>query len=270
MEKLKFKFFFNIFLLKIFLFFIFLKNIFYIFNYMKIMIIPDIHGNWKNTIQYIIENKNQVDKIVTLGDYFDDFDEKLNGKIMIDGFNTLMKLKKAENEKFEILLGNHCLSYISNPNVSGHHYQYASAYKNIIMNNIDYIDIITKINDWYFSHAGVSKTWYEWFINNERIQKLNIEINDHVKIINTAFHSGFFGFFDYNRLGKDLGDGDSEIQGPLWIRPNSLIKSSLFDKQIVGHTELCKGKPLTVELNDGKKIMFTDSPTHDGYFIMEI
>lgn len=238
---------------------------------MKILVIPDIHGNWINTIQHIIDNKNSVDKIVTLGDYFDDFDEKLNGKIMIDGFKKLIELKKSEPEKFELLLGNHCLSYISDPNVSGHHYQYASAYRKLIMDNLEYLNIITEISGYYFSHAGVSTVWYKWFLNGDRkkqiIKNWN-ELKTPVEKINAVFHSGLFGYFDYNNQGGDSGDGDSVLQGPLWIRPNSLLKCPFFDKQIVGHTEVLLNVPYTIKIKN-KIIVLTDTSNHNGWFILD-
>lgn len=36
---------------------------------MKILIIPDVHGNWEETIQYIKDCKDSVDNVVALGDY---------------------------------------------------------------------------------------------------------------------------------------------------------------------------------------------------------
>ena len=94
---------------------------------MKILIIPDVHGNSKETIEFIENHKDSVDYVVSLGDYFDDFDESLNGLNMITGFKKLCELKKAEPQKFKICIGNHDLSYISDPHVSGHHWQYATS-----------------------------------------------------------------------------------------------------------------------------------------------
>lgn len=36
---------------------------------MRILIIPDVHGNWNETISFIESHKDSVDKVVALGDY---------------------------------------------------------------------------------------------------------------------------------------------------------------------------------------------------------
>ena len=33
--------------------------------------------------------------------------------------------------------------------------------------------------------------------------------------------------------------GDEISQGPLWIRPESLLQDAYYPKQVVGHTEMC-------------------------------
>ena len=93
---------------------------------MKILVIPDIHGNYAAALQNIQDHKDEVDKVVWLGDGVDDFNENLNGKTMIDGLNKLIEFKNNEPNKFELLLGNHDLSYLAQTRngecVSGHHY----------------------------------------------------------------------------------------------------------------------------------------------------
>lgn len=130
---------------------------------MKVLVIPDIHGNYKAALKNIEEHKDEVDKVVVLGDYVDDFDESLNGKPMVDGFSKLMEYKKKEPEKFDILFGNHCLSYISQTRdgecVSGHHKMYARDYRKMFEEAIDLVDIISEIDGVLFSHAGVSQNW---------------------------------------------------------------------------------------------------------------
>mgnify|MGYP002623915860 CR=1 FL=1 len=248
---------------------------------MKILIIPDVHGNWTETIKFIEDNKGSVDKVVTLGDYVDDFDEKLNGENMINGFKKLCELKRAEPEKFNICIGNHDLSYISNPHVSGHHWEYALDYRKMFFDNIDIMDIIVKIDDWYFSHAGVSEKWYNFFVKGaEKNNKGNYfriipaeeweEVKgDPVKEMNKLFHSGFFKLFDYCSEAGDWGDGNSPLQGPLWIRPPSLIPVSLFDKQVIGHTETYLKEPIPVLSKEGKTIVLTDTRGHDNYIVLD-
>ena len=103
---------------------------------MKILVIPDIHGNYAAALQNIQDHKDEVDKVVWLGDGVDDFNENLNGQTMIDGLNKLIEFKNNEPNKFELLLGNHDLSYLAQTRngecVSGHHYEYADMYKKAV------------------------------------------------------------------------------------------------------------------------------------------
>lgn len=248
---------------------------------MKILIIPDVHGNWKETIEFIESHKDSVDYVVSLGDYFDDFDESLNGLNMITGFKKLCELKKAEPQKFKICIGNHDLSYISDPHVSGHHWQYATDYKKVLFDNLDLMDIVVKLDGWVFSHAGVSEKWYNFFVRNavpnkdgdyfRVISKADWEKvkGNPIEEINLLFHSEVFGHFDYYQDAGDWGDGNSPLQGPLWIRPSSLFKSAMFQKQIVGHTETYLKMPIPVELTNEKIVVLTDTVGHNNYLVLD-
>lgn len=131
---------------------------------------PDIHGSWINAITYIKANKDYVDKIVTLGDYVDDWDEDVNGQPMIDGFNELVTMARAEPNKFNICVGNHDLSYFSNSReghcCSGHRLEYASQYRKMFEDNLDLLHACVLINGFLFSHAGVSQFWYNKTVSN--------------------------------------------------------------------------------------------------------
>ena len=248
---------------------------------MKILIIPDVHGNWEETIQYIKGHKDEVDFVVTLGDYVDDFDESLNGLNMIKGFKELCSMARAEPNKFRICIGNHDLSYISDPHVSGHHYQFSADYKKMFFDNIDIMDILIEIDGWVFSHAGVSEKWYNFFVKNAQLDKngtyfrviskeeWEVIKGQPVKEINKLFHSGIFGHFDYYSGAGDWGDGNSPLQGPLWIRPQSLFECPLFDKQIIGHTETYLKEPIPVKTKFEKIVVLTDTRKHNNYLVLD-
>lgn len=172
---------------------------------MKILIIPDIHGNWKAALKNIKDHKDEVDKVVVLGDYVDDWNENLNGPNMIDGFNQLMEFKNNEPDKFEILFGNHDLSYIAQTRngecVSGHHYNYAKQYKEMFIKNIDKMNIVYKIGNILFSHAGVSLSWLintTYYVNDwhkldnvpEELRKKYADLCDREKNINKYYFDG--------------------------------------------------------------------------------
>lgn len=171
---------------------------------MKILIIPDIHGNWKAALKNIKDNKDEVDKVVVLGDYVDDWNENLNGPNMIDGFNQLMEFKNNEPDKFEVLFGNHDLSYIAQTRngecVSGHHYNYAKQYKEMFIKNIDKMNIIYKVGNILFSHAGVSQQWLQnvkYFANKaHEFDKVPQELMDQYNDLDYKSHNINEIYFD--------------------------------------------------------------------------
>lgn len=143
---------------------------------------PDIHGAWSQALSFIKANKDSVDKVVTLGDYVDDWDDNLNGKPMQEGFLQLIEMARAEPEKFCICLGNHDHSYISDQSCSGHHYEYEEMYTEMFMNNLDIIHPAVLLDGVLFSHAGVSQHWYNrtvgWFNDRHKMDKVPKKLID--------------------------------------------------------------------------------------------
>ena len=63
------------------------------------------------------------------------------------------------------------------------------------------------------------------------------------------------------------GSGNEITQGPLWIRPEALLKDAFYETQIVGHTELCLNdflvfKEKDVSLNRTNTVIIADSNNH--------
>lgn len=137
---------------------------------MKVLVMPDIHGSWANALAHIKKFKDEVDYVVTLGDYVDDWDDEANGQPMIDGFNELISMARAEPEKFRICTGNHDLSYYSNSReghcCSGHKPEFAEQYRKMFEDNLDILHACVLIDGILFSHAGVSQFWYNKTVSN--------------------------------------------------------------------------------------------------------
>lgn len=82
------------------------------------------------------------------------------------------------------------------------------------------------------------------------------------------FYFGIEELFDWH--GCFSGSGDEITQGPLWIRPSSLLSNAYYRKQCVGHTELAIDGPICigseVKIGDKEKelnrIIVFDSPKH--------
>ena len=234
----------------------------------KVLVVPDIHGNWKEALKFIKKNKDKVEKVVCLGDYVDDFDESLNGKVMIDGFRELTELAKKESEKFCLCIGNHDYAYIHGSRCSGFHEEYAVAYKAMFEDAKDYLNIAYEIQGVVYSHAGFGM----WFckILLDKIGKEQLEVED----VNKLYKSNpeFFDFIFVEGTTSDK-TGDSKYQGPLWIRPKSLIHQLYYPVQAVGHTELVIGdntKPLAVTPQGRQELLLLfDRPDHSGFTIFE-
>ena len=79
----------------------------------NILVIPDVHLKF-NILYPIIKDvtsQNKVDKLVFLGDYFDDWGQQLNNKLYEETCDYLKKLNAEYDCIF--LLGNHDVPYIT-------------------------------------------------------------------------------------------------------------------------------------------------------------
>lgn len=79
----------------------------------NILVIPDVHLKFNILYPIIkdITSQNKVDKLVFLGDYFDDWGQQLNNKLYEETCHYLKKLNAEYDCIF--LLGNHDVPYIT-------------------------------------------------------------------------------------------------------------------------------------------------------------
>lgn len=220
-------------------------------NKVKRIVVGDIHGRYdifkKIYDKEQPENPNEVFyNVIILGDYFDTY-EDISSDDQLRSFLDLRTLQEKHLKTtgdFVMLVGNHDFHYI----VDDQQYSGYSNYTNCIVSQhlknalkehklkfaeVDYH------NRTIYSHAGITNTWI-----NDRHNK-----NFDLSLINVDSYDKFK--FVY---GKRLDPyGDDPMNGPLWVRPNSLISDmykSLDEDintvttwtQIVGHTS-CK-KPI--------------------------
>lgn len=198
---------------------------------MKIIAIGDIHGRdeWKK----IIKN-HTFDKLIFIGDYFDSH-ESISPVAQIENFKEIIKYKRSNFNKVELLFGNHDFHYLKSS--VGERY---SGYQGVSSFNIQELleealkDELMKISysfgNYLFTHAGVTKTWlkntgYDGAKDGDIVYYLN-ELFKY-KPLSFKFMMGSNG--DYY--------GDDVTQGPIWVRPKSLLSDSIDGfKQVVGHT----------------------------------
>lgn len=191
---------------------------------MRIIAIGDIHGRsiWKE-----ITAKNDFDKVIFIGDYFDSFD--IPAREQMDNFLDMIAFKKANMDKVILLFGNHDYHYLR-----GVEERY-SGYQNIhsvdigemlhgaIDNNL--IKMCHIEDKFLFTHAGVTKTWCKnWHIDKDSIED---NLNDLLKHKPDSFK------FQGNNIY-----GDNITQSPIWVRPRSLHQDAIKGYvQVVGHTQ---------------------------------
>ena len=198
----------------------------------KRIVLGDMHGHIDHVKD--IYDYEKPDEVIMLGDYLDSGSVLL--KDQYKAFDELIKMKENHKDpnKFILLIGNHDFHYMyDRASYSGYsnntwvtmHHTLMKLFERKKMQFI-YVD---KINNIIYSHAGISNIWFNEHCNNiselEDINQLN------------------FRSFDFTYGNSFNVFGDDPLNGPLWVRPMSLSKNMLANKngekyvQIVGHTQ---------------------------------
>src|SRR5690554_4185117 len=125
----------------------------------KILAIGDLHGRscWQ-AIQF-----DQYDKIVFLGDYVDS--EYYGDQEILSNFRAVIDLKIAFPEKVVLILGNHDIQYLYYPKYSCSGFRPAmQPILTAIYNQHQHLfQIAYQVDNYLFSHAGLSLPWHEKF-----------------------------------------------------------------------------------------------------------
>lgn len=192
---------------------------------MKTLIIPDIHTKYK--LAESIINREKPDRIVFLGDYFDDFYES---------FDTTDKTAKwladSLQEKNRIhLVGNHDLNYFNNnPKIK------CSGYEHVKHEIIDYYKIQWRklepfcwVDDWLCTHAGFSDTLYRDLTDSLSVSKIIEESRKDLENIDDENYE-----FRFLNAGAIRG-GTATTGGIVWCDYSEFVDIPGI-KQIFGHT----------------------------------
>ena len=206
---------------------------------MKIVAIGDIHGRdyWKQTI----EQEQDADVFVFVGDYFDSF--TIKGPDQINNFLDIVEFKKQSKVPVILLIGNHDYHYypgIEDSGTSGYQTLMAPSIKHVVSDNKQYLQAAYQVGEFVFTHAGLSSEWLDDIIPGWDVDSLDATINDLFK-----FQPNKLAYRSYKQVGSTVygvgGYGSETFQGPLWIRPKALMaanKKTLRKQiiQVVGHT----------------------------------
>ena len=191
----------------------------------KIVVIGDIHGcnKWKN----IVHMHPDATEFIFIGDYFDSFTR--SHAECISNFKEIIKWKESTDVKVIMLIGNHDFHYMSEcgGRYGGWSAWHAAEIGELLRVNKHHLQTAYQSGKYLFTHAGVSKQWYE--ANFQEDGNISDQINDLWSYDKRPFnHSGMEMYGNY--------DGE----GPMWIRPEALRRNPLNDNiiQIVGHTHM--------------------------------
>lgn len=200
---------------------------------MKTIVLGDTHGKsfWK-----LIVNKENPDKVIFVGDYFDSFE--LSGAEQMFNFKEIIEYKKTSGKEVVMMIGNHDFHYFPEIGANGTSgYQAAAAFniRELIDENREHLQMAhIHADKFLITHAGVSPVFLDQvFFDGWSVEGLDETLNKLFKENPQAF--GFNGFDPY---------GDNVEQTPIWIRPYSLLKANKESiikpryVQIVGHTRV--------------------------------
>lgn len=256
----------------------------------KILSIPDIHGshNWEK-VKTITEDS--YDYIVFHGDYFDSWENEWPDQG--ENFRNICAFIREDTTHRKLLLGNHDWAYLSGTrdgSCSGHQHNHSLEIRKLLKENLDIIDLAFNCDEWVFSHAGFSKTWVDSIKNvfHRLLDKYDDETGKVIEpwdeedfcinFLNSKWHKlthipgdenfsyAFDELLDWH--GYFSGSGDEITQGPLWIRPESLLQDAYYPKQVVGHTELCIYDKAYLQKNENK-VICVDSNNHNVYKVFD-
>jgi predicted MPP superfamily phosphohydrolase len=206
---------------------------------MKLVAIGDIHGRdyWKQ----IIDQEQDADTFVFVGDYFDSF--TIKGPEQINNFLDIIEFKKQSKVPVILLIGNHDYHYypgIEDNGTSGYQTLMAPSIKHVVDDNKQHLQAAYQVDEFIFTHAGLSSEWLDDNIVMWDVPNLAMYVNDLF-----YYQPQKLAYRSYKQVGDQVygvgGYGSETFQGPLWIRPKALMAANrdTLRKQIiqvVGHT----------------------------------
>lgn len=236
---------------------------------MRVIVVGDTHGRsfWK-----LIKEKEQWDKFIFIGDYFDSFDIVVGEQMT--NFREIAKFKEENLDRVVLLIGNHDEHYfpfMGNSGTSGYNAGAAPNYGHLLMTYKDLLQMAHVEDNILFTHAGVGETWLQenWPAGGPEKFELPNNAQDIADQVNDIWEYKplSFKFNGWEPTGNNIG------QTPVWIRPLSLTKDSQNLRkniiQVVGHTGQHQLYLDKVSTMDGR-YYFIDTLGHSGeYLIIE-
>jgi len=227
---------------------------------MKILSIGDTHGRnyWKKIIQ------NDEDLIIFLGDYCDAYE--VDDSYIVINLLDIIDYKKNNMDKVILLLGNHDCQYLFSYGTHGCSGFRSGMYEilhQILNDNKHLFQIAYQKDNYIWTHAGISESWYQDFL---QVASIHLEGNLAQKI-NDTFNSSKEHVI--SQVGYTRGGLRGDFGGPLWADASETQMSPLSGfHQIVGHTPQRKINTFKSDLN-GWSYTYCDVLHHtkEGYIL---
>lgn len=227
----------------------------------KFIAIGDIHGRsaWKKI------NPDLYEKIIFVGDYVDG---ALPDHVVVENFRDIIEFKRNYEDKVVLLTGNHDIQYIfwqpGNPfQCSGYRSNLQPLLTKIFNLNPEYFQVAYQIDNFLFTHAGLSTGWYnycETIIDEYQNKFQTKNIAETLNIIFRSKDTNILHLVSHNRRGL------YPYGGITWADWNETVNNALEGyHQIVGHTR--RDNIQTYTINDKTKITYIDvlSKVEDFY-----
>jgi DNA repair exonuclease SbcCD nuclease subunit len=232
---------------------------------MKTVVIGDVHGRslWK-----LIVYKENPDRVIFIGDYFDSFE--ISGVEQIQNFKEIVEYKTTSGKEVIMLVGNHDHHYypeVGYTGTSGYQSGIAPSITQVIDENREHLQIAYSFDEFLFTHAGVSPTFMDGEFGEEGWVEDNV-----VELLNDLFKYKPKSF-DFNGIDPH---GDNTYQTPIWIRPRSLMavnkkhNKGLKKKyiQVVGHTQVKKLDLIGSQKSAGGRYYLIDCQESTGEYLV--
>lgn len=229
---------------------------------MKICCIGDVHGTDKFITGYnnILKKDNDCDKIIVFGDHFDPYID-ITSDEMVEKYNEFIKASEHDNRIIS-LLGNHDLSsYIIQSDETSRTSKWNyKKFRNAILPNLSKSYLCYRINNYLFSHAGVSQVWMNE-LDDEFKQRI---LNNYTGWTEDEL-TKIVPFYIWDRTYY----GDDPHQGCTWIRPQSLIENPFENyNQVVAHTRVKEISKM--KMSNNKDLWMVDNSGNSDYLVLNI
>jgi Fe-S-cluster formation regulator IscX/YfhJ len=195
----------------------------------KILLVGDYHV--KPQMLSVVDkmaNENEIDKIVWLGDYCDDWNK--SGEQLTEALEQLLTWADKRGD-VTLLWGNHDYRYMQSPPLmSGFGYSnaYAKDIKELFEKYAHLMEFAYHIDNWIFSHAGFTKRWLNFhFEKDVKPADIPAELD---RLSQTQFGPSIIQSVGPAR-------GGNRLPGPLWADWTELCFDHINGvNQVVGHS----------------------------------